>query len=316
VGGTLPTGLSLSSSGVISGTAPAQDKPANFTVKAVNGTKTSEATFTIWALDAPIPPLLITTPASPVSPPNATVAEPYASSLLASGGTGKYTWSLVKGSLPTGLSLMSNGFITGTPPVQDEPASFTAEVTSGPLTQKKTFTLWALGTVPSSKNLVRDGGFETPVISSGYVTFEGGHVMGPWHVLANSVDLVSGSFLPAHGGNQEVDLSGTNYNGDSAGGIFEDVPTTPGQVYTLTYAESGNNQGAPAVKTLTVTFGGQFVGQTTFDTTGSDTYVVHSYDVEATSTTSRIEFTSQTTSLFGPLIDDVSLTVSNASVGG
>jgi hypothetical protein len=40
VGGSLPNGLSLSSGGVISGTALTQSTPPSFTVKVVNGAKT------------------------------------------------------------------------------------------------------------------------------------------------------------------------------------------------------------------------------------------------------------------------------------
>jgi hypothetical protein len=50
VGGALPNGLALSSTGIISGTAPAQSKPPSFTVKTVSGPRTSKKTFTLWAL--------------------------------------------------------------------------------------------------------------------------------------------------------------------------------------------------------------------------------------------------------------------------
>ena len=39
----------------------------------------------------------------------------YSTTLVASGGTGPYTWSLISGSLPTGLNLSSGGIISGTP---------------------------------------------------------------------------------------------------------------------------------------------------------------------------------------------------------
>jgi hypothetical protein len=45
----------------------------------------------------------------------ATIGVPFSESFTASGGTGPYTYSLVSGSLPTGLSLSPTGVLSGTP---------------------------------------------------------------------------------------------------------------------------------------------------------------------------------------------------------
>ena len=50
------------------------------------------------------------------SPPDGVVNVVYdPHTLTAQGGDGSYTWSLVSGSLPTGLSLSRDGVLTGTP---------------------------------------------------------------------------------------------------------------------------------------------------------------------------------------------------------
>jgi hypothetical protein len=47
--------------------------------------------------------------------PQATAGIPYVATLIATGGSAPYTWSLAAGALPTGLTLGAGGVITGTP---------------------------------------------------------------------------------------------------------------------------------------------------------------------------------------------------------
>lgn len=60
--------------------------------------------------------------------PDATIGIAYSEQLTADGGTAPYTFALESGSLPDGLSLASDGLITGTP-TTDEFASFRVTVT-------------------------------------------------------------------------------------------------------------------------------------------------------------------------------------------
>ncbi|MHB1472500.1 MAG: putative Ig domain-containing protein [Dermatophilaceae bacterium] len=57
----------------------------------------------------------------------ATVSVAYAATLTASGGSPPYSWSVTSGSLPAGLSLASDGSITGTPTTAG-PTTFVVEV--------------------------------------------------------------------------------------------------------------------------------------------------------------------------------------------
>lgn len=68
-------------------------------------------------------PLVITSSTLPAAP----VLAPYTATLKATGGNYGRVWSLVSGSLPSGLKLSAQGRITGTP-TQEGPASFTIGV--------------------------------------------------------------------------------------------------------------------------------------------------------------------------------------------
>src|SRR5450755_2186355 len=108
--GLLPAGLNLSTNGAITGIPTAAGTYA-FTVKVVDSLgATATRQFTIVVAVG----LTITTPATL---PNATVGIAYTYLLLASGGTAPYTWTNPQGSPPTGISLGSNGSLTGVPTV-------------------------------------------------------------------------------------------------------------------------------------------------------------------------------------------------------
>jgi hypothetical protein len=122
VGGTLPSGLSLSSGGVISGT-PTTSGTSNFTVQVTDSQ--APADTATKALSITIPADLSVTTSSL---PNGTVGTAYSQTLAAAGGVTPYSWSLASGSLPAGLSLSSGGVISGTPSATGT-SSFTVQVT-------------------------------------------------------------------------------------------------------------------------------------------------------------------------------------------
>lgn len=108
--GSLPAGLSLSTSGVISGTPT---EPGLFGSLAFTATdsKGNSANSTALSIDIKALPLVITT----TSLPNAVVGQPYASAVTRTGGDPPFTWTIKSGSLPPGLTLQPGGGITGTP---------------------------------------------------------------------------------------------------------------------------------------------------------------------------------------------------------
>lgn len=110
--GVLPTGLTLSSSGLVNGTWTTPGA-WTFTITATDSTSaTGSATFSGTTAAAPSI-LTITSPAAGnyVSIINTTASVTF----LASGGTGPYTWAVATGTLPTGLTLSSSsGLLSGT----------------------------------------------------------------------------------------------------------------------------------------------------------------------------------------------------------
>ncbi len=120
--GKLPQGLSLSSSGLISGT-PTAYGTSNFTVQ-VTDTQAQTATAPLSITIQQALPLYITT----YSLNDGAQGVPYSASLMATGGVLPYTWTIIAGSLPAGLVLSSGGAITGTPTNQGT-SQFTVQVT-------------------------------------------------------------------------------------------------------------------------------------------------------------------------------------------
>jgi hypothetical protein len=127
--GALPAGLTLSASGLLSGTATATGT-FSFTVKVADAAaQTATAPLHITIVPAG---LAITTTALP----NGALGVAYAATLAASGGTPPYTWSLTSGVLPAVLSLnASTGAITGTPTqaVTGTPLTFTVRDSASPV---------------------------------------------------------------------------------------------------------------------------------------------------------------------------------------
>ena len=117
--GALPTGLSLSTGGTISGT-PTAAGTANFTATVTDSSHQSASKALSIAVN---PPLTVTT----ASLPAGTVGTAYSQTLAASGGTGGYVWTVSGGALPAGLSLSAGGTLSGTPTAAGT-ANFTATV--------------------------------------------------------------------------------------------------------------------------------------------------------------------------------------------
>jgi uncharacterized protein YraI len=107
--GSLPTGLTLNTSGAITGT-PTTPGTFNFTVSATD-TSTRIGTQAYTIIIGGTGSISI----SPASLPTGTVNTAYSTTITATGGSGGYVFSLSAGSLPGGLTLNGSGQLSGTP---------------------------------------------------------------------------------------------------------------------------------------------------------------------------------------------------------
>jgi hypothetical protein len=110
--GALPSGVTMSSTGLISGNIPTSAMPASFpysvAVKDASGTTLTPSLSCSVVLVKPMGLICPTTTGQ--------AGSYYSSALIASGGSGQYTFAITGGSLPPGLTLnTTTGAITGTP---------------------------------------------------------------------------------------------------------------------------------------------------------------------------------------------------------
>ena len=112
-GGALPAGLTLSSSGTISGT-PTAGGAFSFTVQAKDSSTGSGpfAATQNYSMTVAAPTITF----SPSTLPAAQVGASFSQAITGSGGTAPYTsFTISSGALPAGLTLSSSGTLSGTP---------------------------------------------------------------------------------------------------------------------------------------------------------------------------------------------------------
>ena len=114
--GSLPTGLTMTSAGVISGT-PTVPGVYPFTVRLVVGTALDET----WVYKITVPAVQVTT----TSLPNGQIGVAYRQTLTSNVAKTPAHWTLAGGTLPDGLALSTAGVISGTP---GHPGTFTFTV--------------------------------------------------------------------------------------------------------------------------------------------------------------------------------------------
>jgi Putative Ig domain len=232
--GALPPGLTLSTGGVLSGTPPAGSAGSySFTLRVTDSQTPTHAYQTANMALTINPPLTF----QPTTLVNGVVSVSYSSAVAAMGGidcvppqmTACYTYAIVSGSLPPGLTLDTNGTTTGTAgtisgtPTQIGTYSFTVQVTDEfPTTATALFSITVTGKIQGN-----------------YVfSFNGYNQQGQAFYMA-------GSFIAD--GNGDITSGVFDRNGNDSIGAMTNVAMTAGAGGTGICPSSGPPSGTGSV---------------------------------------------------------------------
>jgi hypothetical protein len=220
--GALPGGVEMDEYGYISGT-PTNSGTFNFSVQVVDARGSND----VKALSLQVQPQAAG-PLSIVSTYMNDAAQGcfYSNTLVASGGVAPYSWQIVSGTLPQGLSLNANGVITGTP-VTNEYSNFSVRCTDSANTE-------VVGYISLSANPPLTMSVVTLTPASVGTTYYGG-LYAYGGMLQQSWSIISGT-LPA----------GLTF--DTVNGTITGTPATIG-TYPLTIRVT---DGCATIDTVTV----------------------------------------------------------------
>ena len=238
--GSLPAGLSLSSTGVISGTPTGTFAgTSNFTVTLTDSQTPANATITAnLSITISAPAFSVTT----TSLAGGTIGNAYSNQTLqATGGIAPYTWAVTTGSLPAGLSLnASTGVISGTPSgtlVGTVNFTVTATDSETPTHATATASLSIVISVAPLSVTTTSASLPLGVVSS---TYPGATLQATGGIQAYTWAVTTGS-LPA----------GLTLN--AATGAISGTPTASGTVnFTVTVTDSETPTAKTATANLTI----------------------------------------------------------------
>ncbi len=216
--GALPAGLTLATTGSITGT-PTTGGLSTFIVSAADGAgRVSTASLSIKITTA----LAI----SSATLPAATLSVPYSTTLVATGGSEVYTWKLSSGTLPSGLTLTSAGVVSGTPGTTGT-FTFGVAVSDGVASVSKTVSLAIASAVTVTTASLASGVLGTAYAAT--LTATGGSASYTWSIASGA--LPSG-----------LSLSST--------GAFSGAPTAAG-TFSFT-VQARDSAGRTATKALSI----------------------------------------------------------------
>ena len=277
--GTLPQGLQLSSTGVLSGTPVQNGAGSPFTIQVTDTetpAQTATATFTLPVANT----LTITT----TTLPTATMGVPYSAPVNATGGLPPYTWT-AGANLPTlGLSINpSTGVISGIPVVSEtytggvgvtdsegNPATVTGSVTITIQTPPAAVSSTSLAVSNANAAVGESVTFTAKVSSSagtptGVVTFAAGtNTIGTATLNASGVATLTTSFSTVGVYNVIASYGGDAGDQASASTPLTETIVAPSVSAAFSPSSITINPGASGIIAITVTPTGGYTGTVTF----------------------------------------------------
>ena len=242
--GALPSGLTMTPAGALSGTATAAGT-FNFTITVTDAVSQKSSTAYTLVIAPPPNPLTITTP--PLGP--GYVANEYDAQFYAANGIPPYVFSVSSGALPPGFTLSLNGALRGVP-TSTGTSIFTVTVVDAVGQQASTsYTLLIAG--GSSPLTLANATLPSAVPNAPYMAslpIAGGHA--PYTVTMTNGSLPTGITLSAAGA-----LSGTaTVTGTSTFSVSVADSSTPQQTVsaTLTLKVTTGTMANVTVNTATV----------------------------------------------------------------
>jgi hypothetical protein len=239
VEGSLPPGLSIGSTGLITGTTSVTGT-YTFMIRAADSCalapQTVQKIFSLAMTPAACPALNIVSPATLSA---GTSGQPYTYQLQTSGGVAPVTFSLVEGSLPPGLTLGTNGLISGIPSVSGN-YSFAVRASDscvlGALSVQRTFSLVITPAACPALNIISPATLPAGTAGQAY-TYQ---LQTSGGVLPVTFSLVSGSLPPGL-------TLGTN-------GLISGIPSSAGNYsFTLNTADNCPTGVQSAQRTFSIT---------------------------------------------------------------
>ncbi len=218
--GTLPVGLSMTPAGVISGT-PTTTGTANVNVTATDANGCTGSGLYVMTINAACTAVTIT----PATLNSGIIGLFYNQTLTSTGGTAPYSYVVTTGTLPTGLTLATNGALTGTV-AAPATSTFSVRVTDAiGCTGTISYTL-AINPVPT-----RVIALIMPVI------------FGPIVDSLRLADVIVGqsgtsTFTIRNNGNSPLTISSIQYPTGFSGAFAGVIPAASSQIVTVTFAPS------------------------------------------------------------------------------